>query len=150
MNKIAGSLMVALLLAGCGSGAPEPAASQYETATVERRSLVLVVEAAGAIEPVRTVELKSKASGEILELGADTGDTVQAGAMLVRIDPRTPRNRLDQATAQLTAARAKLTNARSQLGRGQQLLENAWIGVPWISVNAPALIVTVWFPSLRI
>ena len=127
MNKIAGSLMVALLLAGCGSGAPEPAASQYETATVERRSLVLVVEAAGAIEPVRTVELKSKASGEILELGADTGDTVQAGAMLVRIDPRTPRNRLDQATAQLSAAQAKLTNARSQLGRGQQLLENAWI-----------------------
>jgi len=127
MNRIAGSLVIALLLPGCGSQSPAPAASQYETATVERRPLVLVVEAAGVIEPVRTVEIKSKASGEILELGADTGDTVQAGALLARIDPRTPRNRMDQATAQWNAARARRTNARSQLERGSKLLENAWI-----------------------
>ena len=115
MNKIAGPIVIALLLAGCGSRSPPPAASQYETATAERRPLVLVVEAAGVIEPVRTVEIKSKASGEILELGADTGDTVRAGALLARIDPRTPRNRMDQATAQWNAAKAKRTNARSQL-----------------------------------
>jgi HlyD family secretion protein len=127
MNRIAGSLVIALLLAGCGSQSPAPAVNQYETATVERRPLVLVVEAAGVIEPVRTVEIKSKASGEILELGADTGDTVQAGALLARIDPRTPRNRMDQATAQWNAARARRTNARSQLDRGSKLLENAWI-----------------------
>lgn len=120
-------LLAALLLAGCGTRDAAPVASQYETARAERRSLVLVVDAAGVIEPVRTVELKSKASGEILELGADTGDEVAAGALLVRIDPRIPRNRLDQADAQLKAARAKLANARSQLERGNKLLENAWI-----------------------
>jgi HlyD family secretion protein len=127
MNKLAGLLLVALSLAACGERNPEPTAARYETATVERRSLALVVEAAGVIEPVRTVELKSKASGEILELGADTGDTVQAGALLVRIDPRIPRNRLDQTLAQQNAARAKLANARSQLARGAKLRENAWI-----------------------
>lgn len=127
MYKPAGLLLVALTVAACGARTPEPAASQYETATVERRALVLVVEAAGVIEPVRTVELKSKASGEILDLGADTGDTVEAGALLVRIDPRIPRNRLDQALAQQNAAKAKLTNARSQLARGEKLRENAWI-----------------------
>ena len=79
------------------------------------------------IEPVRTVEIKSKASGEILELGADTGDTVQRGALLARIDPRTPRNRFDQAVAQSKAAQAKLVNARGQLERGEKLLTNAWI-----------------------
>jgi HlyD family secretion protein len=100
---------------------------QYDTATVEKRPLVLTVEAAGVIEPVRTVEIKSKASGEILELGADTGDTVKRGALLARIDPRTPRNRLDQAAAQLNAAQARSTNARSQLERGNKLLGNAWI-----------------------
>ena len=71
MNKLAGLLVVALTVAACGSRTPEPAADQYETATAERRPLVLVVEAAGVIEPIRTVELKSKASGEILELGAE-------------------------------------------------------------------------------
>jgi HlyD family secretion protein len=127
MNKLAGLLLAALTVAACGSRTPEPAADQYETATAERRPLVLVVEAAGVIEPIRTVELKSKASGEILQLGADTGDTVAAGAMLVLIDPRIPRNRLDQALAQQNAAKAKLTNARSQLARGEKLRENAWI-----------------------
>jgi HlyD family secretion protein len=127
MNKLAGLILIAVTVAGCGSSTPEPAANQYETATVERRPLVLVVEAAGVIEPIRTVELKSKASGEILELGADTGDTVEAGALLVHIDPRIPSNRLDQALAQQKAAKAKLTNARSQLERGEKLRENAWI-----------------------
>ena len=108
MNKLAGLLLTALAVSACGSRTPEPAADQYETATAERRPLVLVVEAAGVIEPIRTVELKSKASGEILELGADTGDTVAAGARLVHIDPRIPRNRLDQALAQQNAAKAKL------------------------------------------
>ena len=127
MNKRAGLLLIALSLAACGTGTPEPAADQYETSTAERRPLVLVVEASGVIEPTRTVELKSKASGEILQLGADTGDTVEAGTVLVRIDPRIPRNRLDQALAQQNAAKAKLTNARSQLERGEKLRENAWI-----------------------
>jgi HlyD family secretion protein len=118
---------VTIVVAACGQRGVTPATQQYDTATVERRPLVLTVEAAGVIEPVRTVEIKSKASGEILELGADTGDTVKRGALLARIDPRTPRNRLDQAAAQLNAAQARSTNARSQLERGNKLLGNAWI-----------------------
>ena len=127
MNKPVGLLLVALTVSACGARSPEPAADQYETARVERRPLVLVVEAAGVIEPIRTVEIKSKASGEILDLGADTGDTVQSGALLVRIDPRIPRNRLDQSLAQQNAAKATLANARAQLERGRKLRENAWI-----------------------
>jgi HlyD family secretion protein len=125
--RIPAVALALVLVAACGSRNDSQNAQNYETARVEKRPLVLTVEAAGVIEPVRTVEIKSKASGEILELGADTGDTVRAGALLVRIDPRTPRNRLDQAVAQLNAAKAKLTNAQSQLERGKKLLGNAWI-----------------------
>ena len=125
--RIPAIALITIMVAACGQRAASPTAQQYDTATVEKRPLVLTVEAAGVIEPVRTVEIKSKASGEILELGADTGDTVQKGALLARIDPRTPRNRLDQAAAQLNAAQARSTNARSQLERGNKLLGNAWI-----------------------
>jgi len=118
---------LALVLGACGPRPDSQSVQRYETARVERRPLVLIVEASGVIEPVRTVELKSKASGEILELGADTGDTVSAGTLLVRIDPRIPRNRLDQAVAQLNAAKARLANAQSQLARGKKLLGNEWI-----------------------
>ena len=119
--------LITFLLAACGQGQPPAADLRYDTATVEKRPLLLTVEAAGVIEPIETVEIKSKASGEILELAADTGDTVKAGAILARIDPRTPRNRLDQAAAELKAAQAKSANAQSQLARGQKLLVNAWI-----------------------
>lgn len=126
-RRLLAAALSLLVLGACGPGGGVPPASEYETAQAERRSLVLTVEASGVIEPVRTVEIKSKASGEILELGADTGDAVQQGALLVRIDPRTPRNRFDQAVAQSKAAQAKLVNARGQLERGEKLLGNAWI-----------------------
>ncbi|HSW34432.1 MAG TPA: efflux RND transporter periplasmic adaptor subunit [Steroidobacteraceae bacterium] len=126
-RTLAAALFSLLVVSACGPGGHAPPASQYETAQAEHRSLTLTVEASGVIEPVRTVEIKSKASGEILELGADTGDTVLHGALLVRIDPRTPRNRFDQAVAQSKAAQAKLINARGQLERGEKLLTNAWI-----------------------
>jgi HlyD family secretion protein len=125
--RIPAIALITIMVAACGQRGASPATQQYDTAKVEKRPLVLTVEAAGVIEPVRTVEIKSKASGEILELGADTGDTVKRGALLARIDPRTPRNRLDQAAAQLNAAQARSTNARSQLERGNKLLGNAWI-----------------------
>lgn len=121
------ALPTCLWLAACGRPDAAAPAAAYELAPVERGSLALTVEAAGVIEPVSTVELKSKASGEILEIGADTGDRVRRGQLLVRIDPRTPRNRLAQAQAQLNAARAQRSTARSQLDRGRALRANGWI-----------------------
>lgn len=113
------------LLIACGPQAP--AAPEYETAAVERHSISVVVEAAGVIEPVSTVEVKSKASGEILEIGAEIGDTVEQGFLLVRVDPRTPRNRMAQSDAELNAARARRATAQAQLERGQTLLAEKWI-----------------------
>ena len=113
------------LLGGCGGRAP--AAPDYEIAAVERGSLSVSVEASGVIEPVSRVEVKSKASGEILKLGADIGDTVEAGHPLVSIDPRTPRNRVAEAEAGLNAAKARQTTAAAQLARGDKLLADEWI-----------------------
>ena len=117
--------LVAVLVAACGgSEAPAP---RYETAAVERGDLSVTVEASGAIEPVAAVEVKSKASGEILELNAEIGDTVKAGALLVRIDPRTPQNLVDQAQAELNAALQRERTAVTQLERGDKLRKEAWI-----------------------
>jgi HlyD family secretion protein len=118
-------LVVLAALAGCGDGAaPAP---QYETATVQRGDISVVVEASGTIEPISSVEVKSKASGEILELGAEIGDSVESGRLLVRIDPRTPRNHVAQAEAEVAAAAARLTTAKDQLARGEKLRADNWI-----------------------
>ena len=55
----------AALLAACKKEAP-PAA--YQAVPVERRDIVVSARASGTIQPDTVVEVKSKASGEILEL----------------------------------------------------------------------------------
>jgi HlyD family secretion protein len=112
-------LTLAVLLAACAREAPPP---QYQTAPVTRRDIVVAVEASGMVEPLLTVELKSKASGEILEVHGETGDVVPAGTLLVKIDKRTPGNLLSQSESELEAARARRSIAEAQSNRAKKLL----------------------------
>ncbi|MET0397766.1 MAG: efflux RND transporter periplasmic adaptor subunit [Longimicrobiaceae bacterium] len=108
-------------LAACG-GSPEAAAGTApETAAVERRDLDVAVEAAGVVEPIRVVEVKSKASGEILALHVETGDVVARGALLAEIDPRDVSNALAQAEADLSVARVSISTTSAERRRMQEL-----------------------------
>lgn len=98
--------------------------SDYQQVVVEARNIRVAVEAAGEVEPVTTVEVKSKASGEILELAVDTGDLVESGTLLAQIDQRVLKNTLKQAEASLTVAKARLANSSSQLERINSLYVN--------------------------
>lgn len=120
MKRISALLSLVLLPIACDEPPPQVV---YEAVAVERRDIILVAHAAGTIEPDVTVEVKSKASGEILELPVETGDLVDRGALLVRIDQRQPRNTLAQAEAELEVARARLAYALSQLGRSEELFK---------------------------
>ena len=114
-------LAIALLAGGCAEEpAPEPQA--YDQAPVELRDIRVFVEAAGAVEPLRTVELKSKASGEILEINAENGDRVERSTLLVRIDERIPTNNLAQAEAALKAAESRQSIAKLQMERAEMLV----------------------------
>jgi HlyD family secretion protein len=108
----------ALALLACRE---ERSAPLYEKVATARRDIVVSASASGAIEPVLTVDVKSKASGEIIEMRVETGDDVRSGQLLARVDPRQPRNQLAQAEANLVVARAQLENARAQLGRADTL-----------------------------
>jgi HlyD family secretion protein len=111
----------ALLLAGLTACAKKQAAPMYEAVPVERRTIVVSASASGAIEPVLTVDVKSKASGEIIGMNVQTGDDVKADQLLASIDPRIPRNNLAQAQANLAVAEAQLANAKAQMARSDTL-----------------------------
>jgi HlyD family secretion protein len=115
-----------LIVAGgaCGDGeaAEGSGAPTRLTATVRRGDLEIRAEATGNVEPVRKVEVKSKASGEILRLHADVGDQVAAGTLLAEIDPRDVRNNFNQVQANLEVSRARYEMAVAQLDRSTQLL----------------------------
>ena len=80
----------------------------YTKKEIASQDLDLTVEASGVVEAISSVEIKSKASGEILFLGAEIGDYVSKGSVLARIDQRTPKNNLEQAAADLDVATLSL------------------------------------------
>ncbi|HET9275683.1 MAG TPA: efflux RND transporter periplasmic adaptor subunit, partial [Gemmatimonadales bacterium] len=103
---------------------PKEAPLVYQAVPVERRSIVVSARAAGTVQPDTVVEVKSKASGEILEMRAETGQLVQRGQLLVRVDQRAVRNAFNQAQATLEVARARLTNAEAQWKRAEELYKS--------------------------
>ncbi len=114
-------ILATLALAACKQEAPPLV---YQAVPVESRNIVVSAQAAGIVQPDTTVEVKSKASGEILEMLVETGQLVERGALMVRVDQRTPRNTLAQAEAQLEVAQARLQNAASQRARANELYKS--------------------------
>ena len=105
----------------------EALANFYKKEQVSPKNLFGSIEASGLIEAISSVEIKSKASGEILFLGAEVGDFIDKGSMLSQIDQRTPKNILDQSKSDLTASNVRLENAEAQFKRGKKLHDNGSI-----------------------
>ncbi len=118
MKRYTAAAALLLGFAACKKEVPAP---PYEAVAVSRRDLVVSASASGAIEPILTVDVKSKASGEIMEMFVETGSNVRQGQLLASIDPRVPRNSLAQADANLVVAEAQLANARAALERADTL-----------------------------
>lgn len=114
-----GLLPLAVACSDTGEAADDAPAIQ--TFVVERGMLSVSAEATGEIEPLRSVEVTSKASGEILRLYVDVGDRVEPGALLAEVDPRDVRNGYNQAVADLEVAHARMDIAEAQLARSSEL-----------------------------
>jgi len=114
-------LLSLLVLTACGGGKDEEEFKFYTKKEVDTKELELTVEASGTVEAISSIEIKSKASGEILYLGAEIGDFIKKGEVLARIDQRTPQNNLEQASADLDVAKVRLANAESQFLRSEKL-----------------------------
>jgi len=127
-NRIQISFLIGIFLISCGSGQDiEKPATYYKKEEVIPEKLEVSIEASGIIEAISSIEIKSKASGEILYLGAEVGDYVKKGAVLGQIDQRTPTNILNQSKSDLEAAKVRLENAKSQYDRGMELHANGSI-----------------------
>ena len=120
---------VALVLLGASACDQEEQAEgiTIQSTPAEMRGMRITAEASGQLEPVLKVEVKSKASGEILELFVDSGDEVQVGDTLARVDPRDVRNAWDQAVADHEVAKVRKELADEQLKRSEELFAAAVI-----------------------
>ena len=115
------TMLLPIILSACEKEEPPVA---YQALPVQRRDIIVSAQASGSVQPDTTVEVKSKASGEILDLVVETGQVVKRGDLMVRVDPRIPRNAVAQAQADLEVAQARLTNANSQKRRADELFKS--------------------------
>ena len=121
LKKIFTLSLILGLTSACGGGKEEEEFKFYALKEAGSQQLELTVEASGTVEAISSIEIKSKASGQILYLGAEIGDYVEEGVVLARIDQRTPTNTLAQANADLEVAKVRLMNAQNQFERSERL-----------------------------
>lgn len=115
-------MAAAMVFSACGQGEAAEESSRLSTVEVIRQDLALTAEATGQLNPLRKVEIKSRASGEVVEVAVDTGDRVEPGTLLVRVDPRDVQNDYDQAEADHEVAQERFRNAEAEFQRSQNLL----------------------------
>jgi HlyD family secretion protein len=96
------------------------AAADVKIVTVERGEVKQVVMASGKISANNEVDIKCKASGEVVSLPFDESDVVTKGAQVLQLDPVDEQRAVDQAKAALTAAECKVTTAKDTLAIAEQ------------------------------
>ncbi len=123
---IAGLLVVAAVLTGGYHylvNQEETGQGTVRKTEVERGDLTRVVSATGRVVANFDVEIKSKASGEVVNLPHDMGDVIAKGDLLMELDPEEEERRLRQAEIDLEVSEARLEDARRNKERTKQLHE---------------------------
>lgn len=120
-------LALASGLAACGkpagSTAPVNPPVPVEVSAAVLRGMPVEMKAIGTVEPIASVQLKSKVAGEILKVHFADGAQVKAGEPLFSIDPRAFQAALDRAKANLEIAEANASNASEQAERYTTLIQ---------------------------
>lgn len=109
----------------------------YQTQALSIGRIESIVNTAGTISPVVTVDVGSELSGLVSELFADFNSEVTSGQVIARIDDRTILARMRQIEADVASAQASIEQqeanvartqadldlARSEIARQRQLIE---------------------------
>lgn len=123
--------LAALLLAGCDQGAPQakaqakapPPPPAVSVSRPIQQDIIDWDEYTGRFDAMEFVEIRARISGYLTEIGFKDGQDVQKGDKLFSIDARPFERALEQAQAELFAAKTKVENANLDVDRGRPLIE---------------------------
>jgi HlyD family secretion protein len=131
-KAVGAAVAVAVLIAGAVSwwwwGA-RGAAPDYRFGKIERGSIVAAVSATGTVNPVTVVQVGSQVSGQLKEVLVDFNSVVKKGQIIARIDPDTFVLKVNQAMADLEAARATVLTQRANVAALQAEVSRAKVSM---------------------
>lgn len=123
------ALAVAALVVACGGSkaqsnaananatqAAQPAVVEVSVTPAISRQLPRFLEATGSLAADEQTDVAPAIGGKVVFVGVDLGSFVQRGAVLVRLDDRDARIRLEQAQAQVAQAEANVRQAQARIG----------------------------------
>lgn len=160
---IAGAVVLWMASGALGPAASPPAAAGGDKTNDMQRVQVRQQEAEwvtryvslyGRTEPARSVELKAETSGRVTAIGAERGQRVAAGDLLLRLDERDREARLAEARATVRQreinyeaqkrlktegyiSESLLAEGAAQLEKARAELRRAELDLDYMSVRAP-------------
>jgi HlyD family secretion protein len=131
VKKLIIFLVIAAVVAGAvyflfwPKGEPEVEAEVPETVLVDvkRGPIVMSVSTTGRVVANLDVDIKCRASGEVIKLPFDVSDVVKKGELLVEVNPIYEERNVKQSKASLSASEARLAKAKQSLLIAQKDLE---------------------------
>lgn len=99
--------------------------NKIETVEVKKRNIINTVQTNGTVISNLDVEIKCKASGEIISLPFDVSDKVQKGDLLLKLNPVDEQRNVKQAQISLDQSRSDLVKAQQDLQLSQVNLKTS-------------------------
>lgn len=115
------------LFQGCGQTAPKASAISVKTLPVQRVDASVSKQYAGQVKALDAVSIKPKVSGTIVEKYIQSGQFVEKGQPLYKIDDRQYSTEVLSAESNVDKALTTLNNSRIDLNRYEKLAETGAI-----------------------
>lgn len=132
MRRIVLPVIALVTLAGCGeddsrTGDIEPVIRGMKTCIVEDVEDTTIRHYPSVLQPSSTTTLSFEVTGRLLQVNLDVGQSVGAGDVVARIDPRSLQLQVDNAEAALRQAESTARNAEEDFSRKSQLVDQGVI-----------------------
>ena len=102
----------------------KPVRDSYSIIHLAKGNIRKSVETTGEVQPKLEVEIKCKASGEIVKLPVDISDQVKKGQLLLQLDPEDEETSVKQAEVTLSSSDASYKEAKINLKLAEVTLQS--------------------------
>lgn len=121
--------LAVLVLSGCSDEASEVTVQPVAVSVIEAQvgSVTKTSTVSGQLEPILSVTITSKGSGQVMAVYKQMGDAVSEGDLLVELDPADPASQVAAARAQYNQALAQKADAERQVEKLEYLFQQGAI-----------------------